>query len=144
VKALLTILLVVSLAFNVFSLVGRFQARTEPEQPPTFEERARIMAVELGLDAEQEQVFEELLSMLSEMRQARGPQRDLFYEELVKENPDGEVLKSYWMRSSTDEQRLAILARLEKFVGTLSAEQREMFVETMKNRHSHRRTRSEK
>ena len=135
-KAKLSILLAVSLAFNVFAVVGYLLPYVEPQHARSPEARAKMMAEKLSLDPQQQAIYEKLMLAHAKLREARSLRRDAFYAELLKEHPDEEELKAYLTSSSTDEHRLAMLALVQKFVGVLRPEQRDMFVQTIRNRHS--------
>ena len=135
-------LLVISLAFNVFFMLAYFQGRKEPETPRTLEQRVRIMVEKLELDDQQYKVFEELLAELMELRQARIPQREAFFGELVKAEPEEKALEEFWVGDSAKEYSLAKLALMRRFVALLRPEQRQRFSEIVKGRHSSRQTTS--
>ena len=133
-KAILSILLAISLAFNVFFAVGYFQACKEAEIAQTLEGRAKMMAQKLNLDVQQYKVFEGLLAEFVQLREAKNAQRDAFLSELLKDEPDEKVLENFCAGDSAKQHRLAGLALMRKFIGILHPHQRELFVEIMKKR----------
>lgn len=141
-KAKLYILLAVSLAFNVFAVLGYLLPHAKPHHSRSAQQRAQIMAEKLGLDAQQQAIYEQMMVTHVKLRDARSPRRKAFYAELLKEDPDEQVIKDYFTSSSSDEHRLAMLALMEKFLGSLTTEQRRMFVDTMNTGHSSMRSRS--
>lgn len=139
-KTILGILLAVSLAFNVFFVLRYTQARMEPHRAHSMEGRARMMAEKLQLDSQQDARFEESLAEFNDLRQTREPQRQAFFDELLKPVPDRKVLENYSVGPEAVEYRLARLALMRKFVDMLRPDQREMFVQMIRNKNSSSRS----
>ena len=135
-KVILLTLLIVSLAFNVFFTVGFFQACKQEDKARTLEGRARIMAEKLKLDQQQYKVFETLLAEFTKLRQTRAAQRDAFFAELVKDQPNEKMLEDLCAGDSVKQYRLDMLALMRKFIGMLHPQQRETFLEIIRNRNS--------
>ena len=140
---LLAILLPISLAFNASFVLGYVRARKAPQTAHTLEGRARIMAEKLQLDEQQQAIFEESLAEFTELRQAREPQRQAFFDELLKPQPDPKVLEDFSIGPATAEYRLARLALMQDFVEMLRPDQRKMFVEMIRSRNSSNRAAKE-
>lgn len=130
------ILLAVSLAFNVFFAVGYFQAKGRMAKRRTFKGRARIIARKLNLDDHQQQAFESFLGEFDQLRKDRAPQRDAFMAELIKDKPDEKLLEEHVAGEAARKRRLAKLALRRKFIGLLTPQQREQFVQLVKKRRS--------
>ena len=135
VKTILVILLAVSLAFNAF-VFGYLRVSDQPQPRPSMEDRARRMAEKLDLDQEQQALFGQFLTEYIELRQANEAKRQAFCDELLKAEPDPRVLENYSIGPEAVKYRLASLDLMRRFVQTLQPEQREMFVDMIRNRHS--------
>ena len=130
------ILLAVSLAFNVFFAAGYVRAKDRMAKRRTFKGRARIMARKLKLDDRQLEAFEQLLSEYGQLRKNRAPQREAFMAELIKAKPDEKLLEEHVAGEAARKRRLAKLALMRKFIGLLTPQQREQFVQSVKKRRS--------
>ena len=126
------ILLVISLAFNAFFLIGFTQARKQIERAKTFRGRTEAIAKQLNLDPQQYEnftrirdEFEQLLRQLTEKRQE-------FFAELVKDHPDQKVVDAFRSGDSVKQLRLQVLDRIESFFGILRPEQRQKLVELVR------------
>ena len=135
-KPVLRIVLIVSLAFNIFFVLGFFQAGKQEKRAKTLEGRARIMAAKLSLDQQQNELFEELLTDFTQLRQDRTDQRSEFYSELIKDKPNEKRLKDFCVGKSARKHRLDTLALMQRFIGILRPQQREMFLEIVNSRNS--------
>ena len=135
-KVILLTLLIVSLAFNVFFAVGFFQACKQEDKARTLEGRAHIMAEKLKLDEQQHKVFETVLAEFTKLRQTRAAQRDAFFTELVKNQPNEKMLKDLCAGDAVRQYRLDTLALMQKFMSILRPQQREMFLEIIRSRNS--------
>ena len=130
------ILLAVSLAFNVFFTVGYVRAKGRMAKCRGFKGRARIIARKLKLDDRRQQEFENVLGEFDQLRKDRAPQRDAFMAELIKDKPDEKVLEEFMAGEAATTRRLAKLALMRKFIGLLSPQQREQYVQLIKKRRS--------
>ena len=130
------VLLAVSLAFNVFFAVGYFQAKDRMAKRRGFKGRARIIARKLKLDDRQQQAFEGILGEFDQLRKDRVPHRDAFLAELIKDEPDEKVLEEFKVGEAAKTRRLANLALTRKFIGLLTLQQREQYVQSVKKRRS--------
>ena len=135
-KVILLTLLIISLAFNVFFAVGFFQAYKQENKARTPEGRAHIMAEKLKLDEQQHKAFETLLAEFTKLRQTRAAQRDAFFTELVKDQPNEKMLKDLCAGDAVRQYRLDTLALMRKFIGILHPQQRETFLEIIRSRNS--------
>ena len=135
-KTVIYILLIVSLAFNVFFAVGYFQAGKQQDKARTVEGRARIMAEKLNLDPQQYEVFETLLAEFSRTRKAKMAQREALIAELIKNQPDEKILEDLTIGDSARQNSLDRVAMMRKFIGILRPQQREMFLEIIQSRNS--------
>ena len=110
---ILSILLAVSIAFNVFVIVGSFQAKKQMEPVQTFRSHRELLIKELKLDEDQ-------LKFLQELHQNRSEQSRAFLAELIKDKPDQEFLESFHLQG---------LVRTQEFISILRPEQKQKFVE---------------
>lgn len=136
VKTILVTLLIISLAFNVFFVLGSVQISKEPDKSRSFEDRAHRIAEKLQLDQQQYERFEQFLARFNELRQANASRREEFFDELLKPDPDQKLLKDFYVGSAALEYRLARLAVMQEFIEMLSPQQRDMFVQMIGNRRS--------
>ena len=130
------ILLAVSLAFNVFFAVGYGQAKGRMAKSRGFKGRIRIIARKLNLDDRQQQAFESILGEFDQLRKDRAPQRDAFMAEMIKDKPDEKLLEEFMAGEAATTRRLANLALMRKFIGMLTPQQREQYVQLAKKRRS--------
>ena len=135
-KVILSSLLIISLAFNVFFTVGFFRACKQEDRAWTIEGRAHIMADKLKLDGQQHKVFETLLAEFAKLRQTRAAQQDAFFAELVKNHPNEKMLEDLCAGDSVKQYRLDMLALMRKFIGMLNPQQRETFLEIIRSHNS--------
>ena len=127
-------LVAVSVVFNVFFVISFVHARTEAEKPRTFLEKAQRMAKKLDLDEQQMAEFEHIIDELERLRTERTPQREAFLAEMIKEDPDDKVLENYVAGEAAIEYRLNKLSVALKLVALLKPEQRQTFVELIRQR----------
>lgn len=126
------ILLLISLAFNVFGVVGFICAKARMARMHSPEGRARYIAKKLDLDEGQMTAFDGLLARYLELREERAPQRDEFLDEMLKDEPDRPALVELMTGEQADKHRLARLDLMLEFFDLLRPEQRQKFVEMMK------------
>ena len=136
VKTILGTLLVISLVLNVFLVLDYVQAGKEPDRSRSFEDRARMMAEKLELDEQQSEYFEQFLTRFNELREANAPRRDKYLQELLKPEPDEQLLKDFHVGPEALQRRLDILAMMREFIEMLRPEQRELFIQTIRDRSS--------
>ncbi len=130
------ILLGISLAFNVCFAVGFFLARPAPPKSLSTRAKAMAMAKKLELDESQMPAFERLLSDYEKLREDRSAERTAFLEELLKAEPDEQLLTEYMAGESRKKYNLAKLRLMREFIDLLSPTQREKFVQRIKERSS--------
>ncbi len=134
----LGILLALSVVFNVFFIVGYYRASTQPQTRPSFEQRARQMAQQLGLDAGQQKSFDELLAQTieqrSQLKAETKPLRDRLFEELVKDHPDQAVIDEFLEDDRFKQRRRFMITQMQKLMTILTPQQRQKFVELMRER----------
>lgn len=133
-KKVVWIILVISLAFNAFFLAGFQQASKQMASRKTFRGRAEAFARKLELDQEQHEQFQALLDEAEQVREGRTPEREAFWNELIKNEPDKELLADYMYGKTMQDHRRATLGLMRKFVGILRPEQREKFVELIQQK----------
>ncbi|MCK4850367.1 MAG: hypothetical protein KAT11_03395 [Phycisphaerae bacterium] len=110
---ILSILLAVSVAFNIFVIVGSFQAKKQMKTAPTFRSHRELLIKELKLDEDQ-------LKLFQQPHQNRSEQQRTFLAELIKDKPDQEFLESFHLQR---------LVRTQEFISILRPEQKKKFVE---------------
>lgn len=132
------VLLAVSVAFNLFFLVGYMQSSDPPPQGMRFERRAKKWAEKLNLDQQQTGVFEHLLTETIQerkrIREESHPERDRFLAELIKDNPDEGVLLEFARSNIHQSRRESMVRYVKKFVAILTPEQRQTFVDSIRSR----------
>ena len=127
-------LVAVSVVFNVFFVISFVRARSEAETPRTFLEKAHRLARKLDLDEQQMAEFEHVIDEMERLRAERGPLREAFLAEMIKEDPDDKVLENYVAGETAIEYRLNKLSVALKLVALLKPEQRQTFVELIRKR----------
>ena len=110
---ILSILLAVSLAFNLFFILGFFQAKKQMEPVQTVRSHREIFLEQLDLDENQ-------LKFFQQPRQNRSEQSRAFLAELIKDKPDQKLLESFHLQK---------LVRTQEFISILRPEQKQKFVE---------------
>ena len=133
---ILSRLLAVSLAFNIFLPIGFFLARKQEDTAKTFHGRTELLARQLNLDQDQYKVFEQLRDQFVKLRQDRLTQRRAFLTEVMKDKPDQKFLKNFCAGKDVAKYRPEVLALMQKFVRILRPEQKQMFVEIINKRFS--------
>lgn len=128
-------LLLVSLAFNVFFAAGYVRAWGRTRRRG-FKGWARTIARKLDLDDRQQQQLDSIVGEFDQLRKDRAPQRDAFMAELIKDKPDQKLLEEFVAGEAAKTRRLAKLALMRKFIGLLTPQQREQFVQLVKKRRS--------
>ena len=117
---ILTILLVVSLAFNAFCIVGKLCPRNKMRFGHGSRGRMQRWAKKLDLTDEQVERFKQ-------RRQSMGAKRQAFFAELIKDKPDQKLLESFAL------ERLALI---QECMRDLSPEQKQKFTERINKRFS--------
>lgn len=135
-KTKLTILLAVSLAFNLLFILFYLLATNEPPALLSFEQRVRIMAEKLDLDDQQAEAFERFLASFKEFRDENAPDRDKYLAELIKSHPDERFLRDYHVGPEASQRRLAMMAMMREFIDILRPQQRQLFIDTIAHRGS--------
>ena len=104
----------------------------------TFEGRARSFVVGLNLDASQQEKFDELLTQAmqqrAEIRRERRPDREKLFAELVKDQPDEEILRSFIETDRGKARRAFKVEQMRKFMTILRPDQRQLFLDRMHRR----------
>ena len=95
-----------------------------------------MIAERLDLDDAQSKVFEGLLDRYKTLRKEKGPRREAFWSEMLKDEHDRQKLEDYMVGEEADKYRMEMLKLIEEFIDSLRAEQREKFVEMVKKRGS--------
>ena len=131
---ILSILLAVSLAFNVFIPIGFLQASRQEDPAKRFHARTELFAKQLELDQDQYKVFNELRDQFVPLSQDMRAQRQAFLAEVVKDKPDQKLLKDFCAGKDVAKYRPEVLALMQKFIRILRPEQKQMFVEIINKR----------
>ena len=130
------LLLGISLAFNMFFVAGFFQAYEQATKARTLRGRAAIIAQKLELNQEQYEQFQGLVGEFEQLRQKNISQREALLAELIKDEPDEEVLEQYCEGGTIKQHRKARLSLVRRFMNLLRPEQREAFAEIIEKRNS--------
>ncbi len=117
---ILSILLAISLAFNVFCTVGSLHNKKMRRLAHSPQGRMELIAKELDLTDEQYERFKQ-------RRQSMGSKRQTFLDELIKDEPDQKLLEKLALEK---------LALRQEFMSDLTLEQRQKFVEIINKRFS--------
>ena len=140
-KALMPILLLISLVFNAAFLVGYVAYRTNGQPPAITEEMTETVADELGLDKAQRETFESLLKQNAEegaqLREAIRATREALLDEIGSPDSDPERVATLQGELAEFHQtyRDTLLHRYSKFMDVLKPEQRRAVTEKMHRHH---------
>ncbi len=137
-QRLLFVVLVASLAFNVFFAMGYMEATRYVELSKTFAGRSQIFADELGLDTDQQKAYQQLhdrfMRERQERRDANREQYDLFWQEIVKDEPDEEALTAFVQVGAGTNFRERFVRHMRDLMSILRPDQRRLAVELMQKR----------
>jgi len=139
-RALTWVVLAVSVALNVFFLVGYYRAVVLAERVETPVGTTEVIAERLGLDSGQRAIFDRVRA------EARADARSFsaeasatvnaFWAEMITEAPDPALLERYLAQSA--ERNLAfnrvITKRMRTFLAALTPAQRREFVDRIRAR----------
>ncbi len=140
-RRFLWVLLALSLALNLFFVVGALWIRVhKPFAPITPEQRLHEMAAQLGLDSQQRQAFDDYARTMREqlrlMREAARPLIGQAWSEVAK--PEADETRVMQLLDEAAQQRRRFLQGMtlttHAFLATLSPEQRAEFVELARRR----------
>lgn len=140
-RHLLRVVLALSLALNLFFIVGALWIRVHaPPAPITPEQRLEQMSAELGLDAQQSRAFADyshtMRQRLQAMHQAMKPLISQAWTEVAK--PHADETRIMKLLDQAGQTRRAYAGQLTtttlSFLATLSPEQRAKFVELAQHR----------
>ena len=138
---LVSILLALSLALNLFFVAGALWIRIHGPPPPMNpEERLQYIGAQLALDPEQKQAFEQYYqavhSRMQLMHKALDPLVADAWSEISK--PDADQAKVIELFDEAAQTRRGYMRELTpvtlSFLGKLSAEQRAKFVELIRQK----------
>jgi Spy/CpxP family protein refolding chaperone len=130
------ILLVISVAFNAFFIVGGLHAKSRVAKAHTLEGRAALFAKRLELDDQQRKVLDGLVEEARRLRQTSAPRLEAFLAEVTKDQPDEKALTDLVNGPAASQDRLDRVALIRKVVALLRPEQRDKWVEMVKKRTS--------
>jgi Spy/CpxP family protein refolding chaperone len=136
------VLLAVSLALNLFFIIGALWIRTHAPQPPvTPEERLEQAAGALNLDPHQAQAFAKyektMRGLFQSMHKSVGPLMSSARTEMAKPGADEAKIMLLFDEAAQERRKLFhdITTTTLSFLATLSPEQRSQFVKEMQQRH---------
>jgi len=138
---LVTVILALSLALNVFFVAGAVWTRLHaPHVPPNWAERHRRMLADLDLDPKQRAAFDRYIAAIrtdfAQMGREIGPLMGSAWAELSKPQADGQ--KVMRLIDEVSEKRRTFLhdaaTRTIEFLAVLSPEQRIAFVQIARAR----------
>ena len=139
--------LAISLVFNLFFAAGFAMSRSgKAWHHRSIERRAKWFTRQLDLDDNQQAVFDKLLAETiknhKESRQENLPQLERMLDELVKDNPDQQVLQEYASFDRRKAHREFKIQQMAKFMAVLRPDQRkkcaELFLERIKRKFEHK------
>ena len=137
-KRWLIIFLILSVSFNVFFLLGYARTRHVVKMLKTPEGRAEFVSKKLKLNQEQKAAFFQLGEKIGmeklKMKNQHGKEIEIFWQELLKSNPDPHKISvGLELRSALDRQLLPLqLDFLIKFLKILTPEQRKLFIDLLR------------
>jgi Spy/CpxP family protein refolding chaperone len=138
------ILLAVSVALNIFFLAGAFWVRVHhgPHGEPGGDPEHRIAAItkELSLDAKQREALERFVRSARQggrqLREKNEPVLEQSWRELSKDNPDDAAIERAFSEATANRRayQLEVSRSMRQFLATLSPDQREKFLSTLRER----------
>ena len=141
-KKLFVILLIISVSFNVFFILGYARTRHVVKTLKTPEGRAEFVSKKLKLNQEQKAAFFQLGKKIGieklKMKTQYSKEVEAFWQELLKNNPDPQKISAALeLRSALDRTLLPVQQDfLIKFLKILTPEQKKLFVNLLrKNKH---------
>lgn len=133
-KKLLVILLIISVSFNVFFILGYARTRHVVKTLKTPEGRAEFVSKKLKLNQKQKDAFFKLGEKIGveklKMKKQYSKEAEMFWQELLKTNPDSQKISAGLELRSALERKLLPLQHdfLIKFLTILTPEQKKLFV----------------
>jgi Spy/CpxP family protein refolding chaperone len=135
------ILLAVSLSLNVFFVAGYLYSSKLVQRMATSDtDRTRLVAQRLQLDTHQREEFRRLRALArdraTQLRQTNTEVVEALWDEIVKAQPDGQRIKEL-LEHLSDNRRafnLAVMDLVGEFLKILRPEQRETFLQVIRNR----------
>jgi Spy/CpxP family protein refolding chaperone len=137
-KKLLFILLIISVSFNVFFILGYARSRHVVKTLKTPEGRAEFVSKKLKLNQEQKAAFFQLGEKIGmeklKMKEQHSKEIEIFWQELLKNNPDPQKISvGLELRSALDRELQPLQQDfLIKFLKILTPEQRKLFVNLLR------------
>ena len=139
------VLFALSLALNVFFIGGALYYRATAEQlRNSSDDRIEALAEQLSLDESQRQglltLREELGAMRRSWREAREPRLEVMWQVLAEESYDRERMAELIAAGGEERvERLVTMGEmLHSYMASLKPEQREEFLELMRDRKTRR------
>lgn len=126
------IVLVASVAFNAFFIVGYLRVHGPGSSPKTFRSRMKLLGKRLDLDEQQGSRFDALVGEQEKLMARRGPQREKMLAELTKDEPDEKVLEAFFEGDEARRHRRERMLLMQKLMKLLRPEQREKLLEQIK------------
>ncbi|MBC2715899.1 MAG: hypothetical protein HF978_11380 [Desulfobacteraceae bacterium] len=135
---LLVIFLIISVGFNVFFILGYARSRHVVEMLKTREGLTEFVSKKLKLNQEQKLAFfqlgEKIWIKKLNMKKQYGKEAETFWAELLKNNPDPQIISAGFELRSTLDRELQPLKQdfLIIFLKILTPEQRKLFVNLLR------------
>jgi Spy/CpxP family protein refolding chaperone len=127
------------MAFNVCFAAGYFQAKAHIELTKTPEGRAELFLRRLNLDEAQatavRQLRDEYFAEWRRSMETKRAEYETFWTEIVKEEPDEQVLQDFIQSASSVESRSRFVRYMRNFMRLLRPEQRLQVVEQIRRRY---------
>ena len=133
-KKLLVILLIISVSFNVFFMLGYVHSRHAVKMLKTPEGRIEFISKKLKLNKEQELAYAQFAGQISMERLSQKNQHDteikIFWQEALKDNPDPQKIKAGLELHLALNQKLQPLKTdvLLRFLKILTPEQKRLYI----------------
>jgi len=127
----LTVLLAISLGFNIFFASGFFSAKADLRQAKTLPGRVEFIANTLRLSDEQREAFRRLRDELFKMgREIKAENREViesFWQEILKDQPDSAKIEDALSHAAAARREFAAAAtqKMKEFLAMLDQGQRE-------------------
>jgi len=139
-RTVLIIVVIISLCFNIFFIVGYTRTRATLKKLRTPEGRMELMAKRLGMTAEQKSeiasMAEDLKKEGERMKKLHSEPIDIFWEEMLREKPDPEKIRLLLDRTASvqREARALKVDYLVKVLRKLTPDQRKEYVEMIRKK----------
>ncbi|MCD4770753.1 MAG: hypothetical protein K8R35_11375 [Bacteroidales bacterium] len=132
------IILIISLCFNLFFLMGYISSRNTINKIRTPEGRTELIAERLDLSVEQREIFIELRKDIQieamEIKQKYKTELNIFWEEVVKDNSDTTIINQSIEKITQGRKYFLIITskQIQEFMQILNTEQQEKYIKFLR------------